>query len=46
VNNVFDEAAPPPLSVSQAYPEFKEQQEERSLRAVRPLALETQDPGE
>ena len=45
-NNVVDKAAPPPLAVSRANPEFKEQQEERSLRAVRPLALEMQHPGE
>ena len=31
LNNVFDETAPPLLSVSQTYPEFKEQQEEGSL---------------
>ena len=37
LNNVFDEAAPPLLSIPQEYPEFKEQQEEGALRAVRPL---------
>jgi len=32
--------------MSQTYPEFKKQQEEGALRAVRPLALKTQNPGE
>src|SRR5262249_39556035 len=44
LNNIFDEAAPPPLPVSQTYPEFKEQQEKGSLRAVRPFSLELQNP--
>jgi hypothetical protein len=46
LNKVFDEVALPPWSVSQTYPEFKEQQEEGALRAVSPLALETQNPDE
>src|SRR5215510_12115524 len=46
LNNIFGEAAPPSLPVPQAYPEFEEQQEKGALRAVRPLSLELQNPGE
>jgi len=46
LHNIFDEAAPPLLPVPQEYPEFQEQQEEGALRAVRPLALNMQNPGE